>query len=66
MITRFAIGDTLRKESLSVLPIKGSQGLRIHSSLSWSSLKNKDLPMDTLISVCADGAPCVVEKTETF
>lgn len=66
VITRFATDDTLCKESLSVLPIKELQELRIHSSLLWSSLRNKNLPMDTLISICAGGAPCVVEKTKSF
>lgn len=61
VIARYGAGDTLHEESLDVLE---PQDVRIYSSLSWSSLKKKNLPMDKLISLCTDGAPCMVGKTK--
>lgn len=66
MIARYAAGDTLREESLAVLPIKGStRGEDLFKSF-MEFAQEKNLPMDKLLSVCTDGAPCMVGKNKGF
>uniref|UniRef100_A0A3Q3QYD0 HAT C-terminal dimerisation domain-containing protein n=1 Tax=Monopterus albus TaxID=43700 RepID=A0A3Q3QYD0_MONAL len=63
---RYAAGDTLHEESLAVLPIKRStRGEDLFKSFTEFA-KEKHLPMDKLISVCTDGAPCMVGKNRGF
>uniref|UniRef100_A0A8C5EAW6 HAT C-terminal dimerisation domain-containing protein n=1 Tax=Gouania willdenowi TaxID=441366 RepID=A0A8C5EAW6_GOUWI len=55
VIARYAAGDTLREESLAVLPIKGStRGEDLFKSF-MEFAHEKNLPMDKLLSVCTDG-----------
>lgn len=66
VIARYAAGDTLREESLAVLPIKGStRGEDLFKSF-MEFTHEKKLPMDKLLSVCTDGAPCMVGKNKGF
>ncbi|XP_053179500.1 general transcription factor II-I repeat domain-containing protein 2-like [Scomber japonicus] len=66
IIARYVDGDTLREESLAVLPVKGTtRGEDLFKSFSEFA-KEKNLPMDKLISVCTDGAPCMVGKNRGF
>uniref|UniRef100_A0A3B3VE12 SPIN-DOC-like zinc-finger domain-containing protein n=1 Tax=Poecilia latipinna TaxID=48699 RepID=A0A3B3VE12_9TELE len=66
VIARYAAGDTLREESLAVLPIKGStRGEDLFKSFMEFACE-KNLPMDKLLSVCTDGAPCMVGKNKGF
>ncbi|XP_029469398.1 general transcription factor II-I repeat domain-containing protein 2A-like [Rhinatrema bivittatum] len=66
VIARYAVGDTLREESLAVLPMKGTtRGEDLFKSFTELA-KEKNLPMDKLISVCTDGAPCMVGKNRGF
>lgn len=66
IIARYAAGDTLREESLAVLPMKGStRGEDLFTSF-MEFAKEKKLPMDKLISVCTDGAPCMLGKKKGF
>lgn len=66
VIARYAAGDTLREESLAVLPIKGStRGEDLFKSF-MEFAQEKNLPMDKLLSVCTDGAPCMVGKNKGF
>uniref|UniRef100_A0A3B5AE07 DUF4371 domain-containing protein n=1 Tax=Stegastes partitus TaxID=144197 RepID=A0A3B5AE07_9TELE len=66
VIARYAAGDTLRKESLAVLPIKGStRGEDLFKSF-MEFAQEKKLPTDKLLSVCTDGAPCMVGKNKGF
>ena len=66
VIARYAIGDTLREESLAVLPMKGStRGEDLFKSF-MEFAKETNLPMDKLISVCTDGAPCMVGNKKGF
>lgn len=66
VIARYAAGDTLREESLAVLPMKGTtRGEDLFKSFIEFA-KEKNLPMDKLISVCTDGAPCMVGKNKGF
>ncbi|XP_039618299.1 protein ZBED8-like [Polypterus senegalus] len=66
VIARYAVGDTLRKESLAVLPMKGTtRGEDLFKSFTELP-KEKNLPMDKLISVCTDGAPCMLGKNRGF
>uniref|UniRef100_A0A3Q3ALR4 SPIN-DOC-like zinc-finger domain-containing protein n=1 Tax=Kryptolebias marmoratus TaxID=37003 RepID=A0A3Q3ALR4_KRYMA len=66
VIARYAAGDTLREESLAVLPIKGStRGEDLFKSF-MEFAREKNLPMDKLLSVCTDGAPCMVGKNKGF
>ncbi|XP_029448261.1 protein FAM200A-like isoform X1 [Rhinatrema bivittatum] len=66
VIARYAVGDTLREESLAVLPMKGAtRGEDLFKSFTELA-KEKNLPMDKLISVCTDGAPCMVGKNRGF
>uniref|UniRef100_A0A3Q1C722 SPIN-DOC-like zinc-finger domain-containing protein n=1 Tax=Amphiprion ocellaris TaxID=80972 RepID=A0A3Q1C722_AMPOC len=66
VIARYAAGDTLREESLAVLPMKGStRGEDLFKSFIEFA-KEKNLPMDKLISVCTDGAQCMVGKRRGF
>ncbi|XP_072239816.1 general transcription factor II-I repeat domain-containing protein 2-like [Leuresthes tenuis] len=59
IIARYVDGDTLREEGLAVLPVKGTtRGEDLFKSFSEFA-KEKNLPMDKLISVCTDGAPCM-------
>ncbi|CAL9702340.1 unnamed protein product [Knipowitschia caucasica] len=64
VIARYAVGDTLREESLAVLPLKGStRGEDLFKSF-MEFAQEKSLPMDKLFSVCTDGAPCMVGKNK--
>ncbi|XP_034019583.1 zinc finger BED domain-containing protein 5-like [Thalassophryne amazonica] len=66
IIARYAVGDTLREESLAVLPMKGTtRGEDLFKSFIEFA-DEKKLPMDKLISVCTDGAPCMVGKNKGF
>uniref|UniRef100_A0A8P4G8E9 SPIN-DOC-like zinc-finger domain-containing protein n=1 Tax=Dicentrarchus labrax TaxID=13489 RepID=A0A8P4G8E9_DICLA len=66
VIARYAAGDTLREESLAILPIKGStRGEDLFKSF-MEFAHEKNLPMDKLLSVCTDGAPCMVGKYKGF
>ncbi|XP_051782645.1 general transcription factor II-I repeat domain-containing protein 2-like [Erpetoichthys calabaricus] len=66
VIARYAVGDTLCEESLAVLPMKGTtRGEDLFKSFTELA-KEKNLPMDKLISVCTDGAPCMVGKNRGF
>uniref|UniRef100_A0A3B3H9P4 HAT C-terminal dimerisation domain-containing protein n=1 Tax=Oryzias latipes TaxID=8090 RepID=A0A3B3H9P4_ORYLA len=65
-IARYVVGDTLREESLAVLPLKGTtRGEDLFQS-SNKFTKEKNLTMDKLVSVCTDGAPCMVGKNRGF
>lgn len=64
VIARYAAGDTLREESLVVLPMKGStRGEDLFKSFIEFT-KEKNLPMDKLILVCTEGAPYMVGKED--
>ncbi|XP_033834271.1 general transcription factor II-I repeat domain-containing protein 2-like [Periophthalmus magnuspinnatus] len=66
VIARYAAGDTLREESLAVLPIKGTtRGENLFKAFIEFA-QEKNLPMDKLISVCTDGALCMVGKNKGF
>uniref|UniRef100_A0A3B5RFG0 DUF4371 domain-containing protein n=1 Tax=Xiphophorus maculatus TaxID=8083 RepID=A0A3B5RFG0_XIPMA len=66
VIARYPAGDTLREESLAVLPIKGStRGEDLFKSF-MEFTQEKNLPMDKLLSVCTDGALCMVGKNKGF
>lgn len=66
VIARYVVGDTVREESLAVLPMKGTtRGEDLFKSFTEFA-KEKNLPMDKLISVCTDGAPCMVGKNRGF
>uniref|UniRef100_A0A3B3C526 Uncharacterized protein n=1 Tax=Oryzias melastigma TaxID=30732 RepID=A0A3B3C526_ORYME len=66
VIARYASGDTLHEESLAVLPMKGStRGEDLFKSF-MEFTQEKNLPMDKLLSVCTDGAPCMVRKNKGF
>ncbi|KAJ4945074.1 hypothetical protein JOQ06_013612 [Pogonophryne albipinna] len=66
IIARYAAGDTLREESLAVLPMKGTtRGEDLFTSF-MEFAKEKKLPMDKLISVFTDGAPCMLGKNKGF
>lgn len=66
VIARYAVGDILREESLAFLPMKGTtRGEDLFKSFTEFA-KEKNLPMDKLISVCTDGAPCMVGKNRGF
>lgn len=66
VIARYAVGDILREESLAVLPMKGStRGADLFKSF-MEFAKENNLPMDKLISVCTDGAPCMVGSNKGF
>uniref|UniRef100_G3PK41 SPIN-DOC-like zinc-finger domain-containing protein n=1 Tax=Gasterosteus aculeatus TaxID=69293 RepID=G3PK41_GASAC len=55
IIARYGAGDTLREESLAVLPMKGTtRGEDLFTSF-MEITKEKKLPRDKLISVCTDG-----------
>uniref|UniRef100_A0A3B3C4Y6 HAT C-terminal dimerisation domain-containing protein n=1 Tax=Oryzias melastigma TaxID=30732 RepID=A0A3B3C4Y6_ORYME len=51
---------------LAVLPMKGStRGEDLFKSF-MEFTQEKNLPMDKLLSVCTDGAPCMVRKNKGF
>uniref|UniRef100_A0A3B4XJK6 HAT C-terminal dimerisation domain-containing protein n=1 Tax=Seriola lalandi dorsalis TaxID=1841481 RepID=A0A3B4XJK6_SERLL len=66
VIARYAAGDTLREESLAVLPIKGSTRAEDLFKSFMEFAHEKNIPMDKLLSVCTDGAPCMVGKNKGF
>ena len=66
IIARYAAGDTLREESLAVLPIKGTTRGEDLFTAFMEFAKEKKLQMDKLISVCTDGAPCMLGKNIGF
>ena len=62
IMARYAAGDSLREENLAVLPMKGcTQGEDVFKSF-MDFVKEKNVPLNKLISVCTDGAPCMVGK----
>uniref|UniRef100_H2MR48 HAT C-terminal dimerisation domain-containing protein n=1 Tax=Oryzias latipes TaxID=8090 RepID=H2MR48_ORYLA len=66
VIARYVAGDTIREESLAVLPLKGTtRGEDLFKSFNEFA-KEKNLPMDKLVLVCTDGAPCMVGKNRGF
>uniref|UniRef100_A0A3P9JR89 DUF4371 domain-containing protein n=1 Tax=Oryzias latipes TaxID=8090 RepID=A0A3P9JR89_ORYLA len=66
VIARYVAGDTLLEESLAVLPLKGTtRGEDLFKSFNEFA-KEKNLPMDKLVSVCTDGVPCMVGKNGGF
>uniref|UniRef100_A0A3Q3AU70 HAT C-terminal dimerisation domain-containing protein n=1 Tax=Kryptolebias marmoratus TaxID=37003 RepID=A0A3Q3AU70_KRYMA len=66
VIARYVAGDTLHEQSLAVLPMKGTtRGEDLFKSFIEFA-KEKNLPMDKLISLCTDGAPCMVGKNRGF
>uniref|UniRef100_A0A3P8XHL5 HAT C-terminal dimerisation domain-containing protein n=1 Tax=Esox lucius TaxID=8010 RepID=A0A3P8XHL5_ESOLU len=66
IIARYAAGDTLREESLAVLPMKGTtRGEDLFTSF-MEFTKEKKLPMDKLTSVCTDAVPCMLGKNKRF
>ncbi|XP_068101524.1 protein FAM200C-like [Hyperolius riggenbachi] len=66
VIARYAVGDKIREESLAVLPMKGTtRGEDLFKAFTEFA-KEQNLPMDKLISVCTDGAPCMVGKNRGF
>ena len=66
IIARYVVGDTLREESIAVLPLKGTtRGEDLFQSFMVFA-KDKNLPMDKLVSVCTDGAPCMIGKNKGF
>nr|XP_033788672.1 general transcription factor II-I repeat domain-containing protein 2-like [Geotrypetes seraphini] len=66
VIARYAVGDTLREESLAVLPMKGTTRGEDLFKFFTELAKEQNLPMDKLISVCTDGALCMVGKNRGF
>ena len=64
VIARYVVGDTPCEESLAVLSIKGTTGGEdlFRSFIEFAQEKN--LPMNKLVSVCTDGAPCIIGKTK--
>lgn len=66
IIARYATGDTLREEILAVLPMKETtRGEDLFMSF-MEFAKEKKIPLDKLISVCTDGAPCMLGKNKGF
>ncbi|BFZ20203.1 hypothetical protein BsWGS_23242 [Bradybaena similaris] len=66
VVARYVVGDTLHEESLAVLSMKGTaRGQDLFESFTEFA-KEKNLLMDTLGSVCTDGAPCMVGKHRGF
>uniref|UniRef100_A0A3Q3DRZ8 HAT C-terminal dimerisation domain-containing protein n=1 Tax=Hippocampus comes TaxID=109280 RepID=A0A3Q3DRZ8_HIPCM len=54
VIARYVVGDTLHEESLAVLTMKGTtKGEDLFKSFTEFA-KEKNLPMDKLVSVCTD------------
>ena len=66
IIARYAAGDTLREESLAVLPMNGTTRGEDLFTAFMEFAKEKKLQMDKLISVCTDGAPCMLGKNKGF
>ena len=61
-IARYVAGDPLREKSLAILLMKGpKQGEDLFKSFIEFA-KEKNLPIDKLISVHTDGAQCMVGK----
>ena len=66
VISRYVVSDTLREEGLVVLSMKGTtRGEDLFRSFIEFA-KEKYLPMDELVSVCTDGAPCMIGKNKGF
>uniref|UniRef100_A0A3B3HB02 Uncharacterized protein n=1 Tax=Oryzias latipes TaxID=8090 RepID=A0A3B3HB02_ORYLA len=66
VIARYVAGDTLLEESLALLPLTGTtRGEDLFKSFNEFA-KEKNLPMDKLVLVCTDGAPCMVGKNRGF
>ena len=66
VVARYVVGETLHEESLAVLSMKGTtRGQDLFESFTEFA-KEKNLPMDKLVSVCTDGAPCMVGKNRGF
>ncbi|XP_056123007.1 protein FAM200C-like [Rhinichthys klamathensis goyatoka] len=66
IIGRYVTGDTVREESLVVLPMKDTtRGEDVLKSLMDFAAEKK-LPLNKLISVCTDGAPSMLGKHKGF
>lgn len=65
VIARYAAGNTLREKSLCFAN-KGVNKRGGFIQVFHLVAKEKNLPMDKLISVCTDGAPCMVGKNRGF
>ena len=66
IMARYAAGDALREDNLAVLPMKGcTRGEHLFKSF-MDFVKEKNVPLNKLISVCTDGAPCMVGKNKGF
>ena len=64
VIARYVVRHTLREENLAVLPIKGTTRGKDLFKSSIELAEEKNLPMDKLVSVCTDRAPCMTEKKQ--
>ncbi|XP_067939665.1 protein FAM200C-like [Watersipora subatra] len=66
VIARYVVGDTLHEEIFAVLPMKGTTREEdlFRSFIEFS--KEKYLLMNKLVSVCTDGAQCMVGKNRGF
>ena len=62
MIARYAAGDTLSEESLAALPMKGTTREEDLFKSFIKFVKEKNLPLDKVFSVCTYGAPSMVAK----
>ncbi|XP_033848211.3 protein FAM200C-like [Acipenser ruthenus] len=66
IVGRYVTGDTVREESLAVLPMKDTtRGEDVLKSLMDFATEKK-LPLNKLISVCTDGAPSMLGKHKGF
>ncbi|CAM4608579.1 unnamed protein product [Leuciscus chuanchicus] len=66
IVGRYVTGDTVREESLAVLPMKDTtRGEDVLKSLIDFAAEKK-LPLNKLISVCTDGAPSMLGKHKGF
>ena len=61
-IARYVAGDPLREESLAVLLLKRPTRVEDLFKSFIEFAKEKNLPIDKLISVHTDGAQCMVGK----
>uniref|UniRef100_A0A3B4BD55 Uncharacterized protein n=1 Tax=Periophthalmus magnuspinnatus TaxID=409849 RepID=A0A3B4BD55_9GOBI len=67
VIARYAASDTLREESLAMLPINAStRGEDLFRSFMEFAKEKKNLQMDKLISERINGVVCIVGKNRGF
>ena len=57
ILARYVVVDTLRQESIAVLPLKETTRGEDLSQSFIVFAKDKNLPMDKLVSVCTDELP---------